>query len=272
MHSLKGSNNPIVSYPPLLSKDSVKSVRRKAKHLYENTDYAIMGGFGASFFEALENLRGYNNFLIDIVKKRDFTIYLEEKLLDYFKRNLRVWLDATRDYVQIIVFVDDLGHQGGPIISPKTYREIVQPYQRELCQYVKRNSKMFVFLHSCGSIYSLLPDIIDTGIDIINPVQVSAKDMDPTRLKKEFGDDLTFWGGGVDTQRVLGNGSPEDVSKNVIANIRAFAPGGGYIFAAVHNIQANVPPENIVSTFGSVKKYGKYPLQIQEIDSVLRSR
>jgi uroporphyrinogen decarboxylase len=135
---------------------------------------------------------------------------------------------------------------------------MIYPYQKELYQYVKKNSNLFTFLHSCGSIYSILPDIVDAGVDIINPVQISAKDMEPKKLKEEFGDELTFWGGGVDTQRVLGSGSPSDVEKNVRENIEAFAPGGGFVFASVHNIQANVPPENIVAAFQAARKYGSY--------------
>jgi len=258
----EGSYNPKINWPPLLTKEDAESIRKRAKYLYENTDYAIMGGFGGSFFEAGQYLRGFTNFLVDLEKRKDFATHLEEKLLEYYKKNLRLWLEGTKDYVQVAVFGgDDLGTQVGPQISPKVYREMIQPYQKELYQYTKKNSNLFIFLHSCGSIYHLLPDIIDAGVDIINPVQVSAKHMDPLRLKKEFGEEITFWGGGVDTQRVLGTCTPEEVSKNVIENIRVFAPGGGFVFATVHNILANVPPENIVAVFETVKKYGRYPIE-----------
>jgi uroporphyrinogen decarboxylase len=135
---------------------------------------------------------------------------------------------------------------------------MIQPYEKELYQYVKKNSRIYIFLHSCGSLYALLPDIIDAGIDIINPVQISAKDMEPIKLKRDFGDELTFWGGGVDTQRILGFGSPQEVSKNVRMNIEAFAPGGGFVFATVHNIMSNVTPQNVIAAFDTVRKYGKY--------------
>ncbi|MEM3872081.1 MAG: uroporphyrinogen decarboxylase family protein [Nitrososphaeria archaeon] len=258
----EGAYDPKISWPPLLTKEDTASIREKAKYLYENTEYAIMGGFGGSFFEAGQYLRGFTNFIIDLEKRRDLATYLEEKLLEYHIKNLKFWLEGAKDYVQIVVFGgDDLGTQVGPQISPKVYREMIKPYQKELYQYVKKNSNLYVFLHSCGSIYQLLPDIIDTGIDIINPVQISAKHMEPIKLKKEFGEEITFWGGGVDTQKVLGSCSPEEVSKNVIENIRVFAPGGGFVFATVHNILANVPPENIVTVFETVKKYGKYPIK-----------
>ncbi|MEM2489231.1 MAG: uroporphyrinogen decarboxylase family protein [Thermoplasmata archaeon] len=259
----EGSYNPKINWPPLLNKEDSEAIKKRAKYLYENTDYAIMGGFGGSLFEAGQYLRGYANFLIDLVKRKNFAHHLEEKLLEYHKKNLKFWLEGAKDYVQIVVFGgDDLGTQTGPQISPKVYREMIQPYQKELYQYVKKNSNLFVFLHSCGSIYHLLPDIIDAGVDIINPVQISAKYMDPIKLKREFGDEITFWGGGVDTQRVLGTCTPDKVSENVLANIKAFASGGGFVFAVVHNIQPNVPPENIIAVFETVKKHGKYPINI----------
>lgn len=257
----EGSYDPNINWPPILSESDVRSLRDRAKYLYDNTEYAILGGFGGNFFETGQYLRGFRNYLVDLVRRKDLILYINEKLSEYYKKNLKVWLGAVKDYVQVSLFGDDLGGQGGPIISPKMYREIIQPYEKELYQYVKKNSNLFIFLHSCGSIYSLLPDIVNAGVDIINPVQISAKDMEPKKLKKEFGDELVFWGGGVDTQKILGFGTPEEVTQNVKQNIEAFAPGGGFVFAAVHNIMANVLPENIIATFEAAKKYGKYKEQ-----------
>ena len=254
----EGSYDQKVSWPPLLTEEDATSLRMKSKYLHDNTSYAILGGFGGNFLETGEYLRGYKNYLVDLIRRKELIIYLQDKLVEYFKLNLKVWLDSVKDYIQIGVFGDDLGQQGGPLISPQIYHEMIQPYEKELYRYVKRSSDLYVFFHSCGSLYALLPDIIDAGVDIINPVQISAKDMEPTKLKREFGDDLTFWGGGVDTQRVLGFGSPQEVSKNVRTNIEAFAPGGGFVFATVHNILSNVPPQNIMATFDTVKKYGSY--------------
>ena len=254
----EGSFDPTLNWPPLLTKEDASLLRTKSKYLYDNTSYAILGGFGGNFLETGEYLRGYQNYLVDLIRKKDLIMYLQEKLVEYFKQNLKVWLDAVKDYIQVGVFGDDLGHQGGPLISPRIYREMIQPYEKELYQYVKKNSRIYIFLHSCGSLYALLPDIIDAGIDIINPVQISAKDMEPIKLKRDFGDELTFWGGGVDTQRILGFGSPQEVSKNVRMNIEAFAPGGGFVFATVHNIMSNVTPQNVIAAFDTVRKYGKY--------------
>jgi len=254
----EGSYDSSISWPPIISEADAESLRKRAKYLHDNTEYAVMGGFGGNFFETGQYLRGFRNYLVDIIRRKDLVLYINEKLIEYYKKNLKTWLGAVRDYIQVGIFGDDLGGQGGPLLSPKIYHEMIQPYEKELYQYVKRNSNLFVFLHSCGSIYSLLPDIVDAGVDAVNPVQTSAKDMEAGRLKREFGDELTFWGGGVDTQKVLWSGSPEEVARNVKQNIEVFAPGGGFVFATVHNIMANVPPENIVAIFEAVKKYGGY--------------
>ena len=253
-----GSYNPSIGWPPLVSKADAESLRIKAKYLHDNTEYAILAGFKASFLEAGEYLLGFENYFSYLLRRRDLVAYLNEKLIEYYMTNLKMWLPAVKDYVQVAVSGDDLGSQEGPLVSPKLFHELVHPHQRELYQYVKRNSDLFTFLHSCGSIYRLIPDIIEAGIEIINPVQISAEDMAPKKLKSEFGDDITFWGGGVDTQTVLGLGTPEEVKQNVKHNIEAFAPGGGFVFASVHNVQANVPPENVVAAFQAAREYGEY--------------
>ena len=245
----EGSFDPSIAWPPLISKADAESLQKKARYLRDNTDYAILAGFRANFLEAGEYLFGFGKYLTNLIRRRDLVTHLNEKLSEYYRTNLRTWLPAVKDYVQVSVSSDDLGGQNGPLISPKLFHEMIHPYQKEFFRYIKKNSGLFTFFHSCGSIYSLLPDIIDAGVDIVNPVQISADDMEPKKLKKEFGDDLTFWGGGVDTQRVLGFGTPEEVEQNVKQNVEAFAPGGGFVFASVHNIQANVPPENIVAAF-----------------------
>jgi uroporphyrinogen decarboxylase len=138
------------------------------------------------------------------------------------------------------------------------YRELFKPRHKRLWSTVKAKIHWKVFLHSCGSIYKLLPDLIEAGVNIINPVHIRAKDMEPARLKREFGRDLVFWGGGCDTQRVLPQGNPEDIEAHVKENIEIFAPGGGFVFTPVHNIQPDVPPENIVALYHAARKYGTY--------------
>jgi uroporphyrinogen decarboxylase len=162
---------------------------------------------------------------------------------------------AVGDVADILRFGDDLGMDTGPFMSPETYRQIFKPRHTILCNYVKEHSQMHTFLHSCGSIYRLLPDLIEAGYDIINPVQINIRDMEPERLKKEFGSDITFWGGGADTRHVLNRAAPSEVKDHVKQLLDIFAPGGGFVFNTVHNILPDVPPENIVAMFEAIDEF-----------------
>ena len=158
--------------------------------------------------------------------------------------------------IQIIQMGDDLGTQVATQLSPEMYREYVKPRHEAIYQYVREHSNLTVFLHSCGSIYKLIPDLIDAGVEILNPVQTSAAHMDPRRLKDEFGDQLTFWGGGCDTQTVLPTATPEEVREHVRERMEIFKPGGGFVFNQIHNVQPNVPPENVVAMLDAAYEYG----------------
>jgi uroporphyrinogen decarboxylase len=144
------------------------------------------------------------------------------------------------------------------LISPNTYRKLVKPLHKELFDFIHARTKAKIFFHSCGAIRPVIPDLIEAGVDVLNPVQVSATGMDSADLKRDFGKDITFWGGGVDTQRVLGVGTPDDVRADVRKRIEDLAPGGGFVFATVHNIQGNVPAENILAMWETLQEYGKY--------------
>jgi uroporphyrinogen decarboxylase len=162
---------------------------------------------------------------------------------------------AVGDVVDIIRLGDDLGMNTGPLMGPGTYRSLFKPRHTILCNYIKTHSSMHTFLHSCGSIYKLIPDLIEAGFEILNPVQTNARDMQPERLKKEFGAGVTLWGAGVDTRSVLNFGTPAQVKDNVRANIETLAPGGGFVFNTIHNILPDVPPENILAMFEAVDEY-----------------
>jgi uroporphyrinogen decarboxylase len=162
---------------------------------------------------------------------------------------------AVGDVADILRFGDDLGMDSGPFMSPQVYRKLFKPRHTILCDYVKTHSQMHTFLHSCGSIYRLLPDLIEAGYDIINPVQINTKDMEPERLKREFGQDITVWGGGADTRHVLNRATPAEVKDHVRKLVDIFAPGGGFVFNPVHNILPDVPPENIEAMFEVVGEY-----------------
>jgi uroporphyrinogen decarboxylase len=190
-------------------------------------------------------------------------------LMEAFSERVLAWqiaywdmvLDQVGDCIDVVQLNEDLGSQHGPMMAPATFRKIYKPRLQRLIAAIKRKTKARVYLHSCGSIYRMIPDLIEIGVDILNPVQVNAAEMDSARLKQEFGEDLTFWGGGCDPV-VMGMGTPAQVAEEVKRRIHDLAPGGGFIFGSVHNIQANVPPENIVAMFDTARDCGGYPIGV----------
>ncbi|HEX2986831.1 MAG TPA: uroporphyrinogen decarboxylase family protein [Chloroflexota bacterium] len=202
-------------------------------------------------------LRGMEQALMDLAGNKKLAEALAEKITEWYEEYWDSTLAVVGPYVDFVHMEGDLGDQNGPLFSPKTFREIYKPRLRRVVDAIKRRSSARIWLHSCGSIYWAIPDLIDAGVEVLNPVQVNAAEMDSARLKREFGKDLTFWGGGCDPV-VLQCGSPSDVEADVRRRIADFAPGGGFVFASVHNIQANVPPANIVAMFEAAHRYGIY--------------
>lgn len=246
---------PTAPFHKPLSPEHLADIRRKAKELHETTDRAIMIGFGGNLLEWGEYLCRFDQFLIDLAENRRKAETLLDRLVGMHLENLEKVLDAVEGCVQIIQMGDDLGSQQATIISPKVYREVFKPRQKILFERIRRRRGIHLFLHSCGSIAAILPDLIEIGVEIINPVQTSARGMDPAALKREFGKDLTFWGGGCDTQHVLPDGSPEEVRRHVKERLATVAPGGGFVFCQVHNILPNVPPENITAMYEAVRRF-----------------
>ena len=245
--------------PEPLSDEYLTRLQAEAKRLCEETDYAILGSFGGAFLEGGQGLRGWGNFMMDLAGNRSFAEALLDLMLEHYLRNVELYLDAVGDYIQIIQMGGDLGTQNGPQIRPKMYYEVIQPRQKALWGRIHAlKPNVAVFLHCCGGIYELIPGIIDAGCDVLNPVQTNAKGMDPARLKREFGDRLCFWGGGSNTQQVLPFGTPEEVYEDTRRNIEIFKPGGGFVFCQIHNIQVNVPPENIVAMYQAVHDHWTY--------------
>jgi len=215
----------------------------------------------AGFMEMAAFLRGYENFFMDFSLNEKLVAALMRKVLEF---KLGYWERALAhlgDNVDAVQETDDLGGQNAMLISPAMYRRIVKPLHRELFDFIHAHTKAKLFFHSCGAIRPVIPDLIELGVDILNPIQVSAKGMDTAELKREFGRDLVFWGGGVDTQYVLGSGTPDDVRADTRRRIRDLAPGGGFVFATVHCIQGDVPPENITAMWETLQKFGEYPIQ-----------
>lgn len=245
------SKNP--GFPRLLA--------QAARKLYEETDYAIMLNSGISLFETAQFLRRTDNVLMDLAADRESLEVLLDRLTELNLASLKRQLDAAAPYIQIVKINDDLGLQTGLMFSREMFRETFKPRYQRVFDFIKSNyPDVYIFLHSCGSVYEVIPDLIDLGLDILNPVQTSAANMEPDRLKSEFGEDLTFWGGGVDTQHTLPFGTQEEVRSDVTGKIRAFAPGGGFVFNQSHNIAPEVPPENILAMFDTVHRLREYPI------------
>ncbi len=223
-----------------------------------NTTYAVLGQFGGNFLERGNRLFGMENFLIRMITEKPLVTYFFEKVLEAAMKDFDDYLEAVGDRVDIIQLNDDLGAQDGPLISEEMYVEMIKPFHSRLVQYIRSKSDMVVFLHSCGSIYPFIPHLIEAGVQIINPLQYSARNMDAEKLKKEFGKDLVFWGGGCDAQKTLMTGSVEDVKKETARQIDILAPGGGFIFSHVHNLQPGTPVENILAMYRVISEKRSY--------------
>jgi uroporphyrinogen decarboxylase len=234
-----------------------EQLRANALKMRAETDKALMIVCGCNLFEWGTFLRRMDNFLMDLLCEPDEAARLLDELLKRHLATLEKVCDAVGDVVDIIRFGDDLGMTTGPFMDVETYRLLFKPRHKQLCDYVKSHSKMHTFIHSCGSISSLMPDLIDAGIEIFNPVQTNSLNMEPEFLKKEFGQDCTFWGGGVETVGTLNNGTPAQVREQVLQRLEIMSKGGGFVFNTVHNILPDVPPENILAMFDAVKEYNK---------------
>ncbi len=235
-----------------------QDLRTRTLALRESTDRALMIVCGCNLFEWGTFLRKIDNFLCDLITDEGEVERLLDALMEVHMATLAKVCDAVGDIVDVIRFGDDLGMDTGPFMRPETYRKLFKPRHAQLCAYVKQHSSMRTFLHTCGSIYKLMPDLIEAGYDILNPVQTSARDMDAVTLKRDFGRDVTFWGGGVDTRHILNHGSPEDVRADVAHRLEIFMPGGGFVFNPIHNIMPDCPPANVVAMFEAVERFGVY--------------
>jgi uroporphyrinogen decarboxylase len=231
-------------------------LRARALALRRSSGRALMIVCGCNLFEWGTFLRRIDNFLMDLADpaaQADVERLLDA-LMELHLATLEKVCSAVGDVADILRFGDDLGTDNGPFMAPATYRRLFKPRHARLCEYVHRNSRMKTFLHTCGSIYRLLPDLVEAGYDVINPVQTVCRDMEPERLKREFGGQITFWGGGCDTRRVLNRGTPQEVRDHVRRRMEILAPGGGFVFNTVHNILPEVPPQNIVAMFEAVRE------------------
>jgi uroporphyrinogen decarboxylase len=230
-------------------------LREKLINLKDSTNKALVMSGGVKLLELGFFIRRMDNFLTDLITDQDKVAGMLDILVEMHLSGLEKKCRSVGDIVDVIRFGDDLGMTSGPFMDLETFRKLFKPRYRILCDYVKKHSNMKIFMHSCGSIKQFIPDLIDVGIDILNPVQTNCYDMDPVTLKREFGKDIVFWGGGVDTASVLSRGTPEEVRKDVLHRCEILSKDGGFVFAPIHNILSDVPPENIVAAYEAVKEF-----------------
>jgi len=238
----------------------LEDLRRRAEYLYRNTDYGLIYFRVGSIHAWPQDLRGWTQWLADLRLRKALAEAILDHVMDVVMYNTKKIIDNVGCYVQVIGLADDLGTEESPQISAQMFRDVYKHRYEEIFTYIKRYSKAYTFLHSDGAIYPLIRELINTGLDILNPIQISAKGMEAEKLKKEFGEQLTFWGGGADTQHILPFRKQEEIVEHVKKLIKIFALGGGYVYAPIHNIQPNTPPENIAAMFRTAYDYGKYPI------------
>lgn len=228
------------------------SVGAAAKKLYAETDYCIVANYASLFFEPGQWLYRNDEFFMKLLTEPQEVTKLFEKLTERHIQTLKPFLEQVDGYADVIILSDDLGMQSAPLISPELYRELIFPWHKEIFQFVKKNSSLKTFLHSCGSIFTILPHLIEAGLDIINPVQTQCTDMEADKLKKEYGKDLVFWGGGIDTQKILPFSDPSTIKDVVKKNCEKLMKDGGFVFTPIHNMLPGIPPENIVAMYEAV--------------------
>lgn len=245
-------------FPDPLDDQRYLNLRPEVEAAVERDKAVVLAGPGAGILEIYAWLRGYEQFYMDLALNHEFVAYMLDRLVEFKQAYWERVLADLGDMVVVACEHDDLAGQRALLFSPETYRNLIKPRHKKLFHFIKEQAPVKLFYHTDGAVRPLIPDLLDAGVDILNPVQFTAANMSLKELKQEFGQDLVFWGAGVDTQGVLGTGSPEEVKADVKRNIEALAPGGGFIFATVHDIQANVPPENIIAMWEAWKTYGLY--------------
>ena len=223
-------------------------LREKLINLKDTTNKALVMSGGVKLLELGFFIRRMDNFLMDLMTDEAKMSEMLDMLVEMHLAGLEKKCRNVGDIVDVIRFGDDLGMTSGPIMDLDTFRKFFKPRYRILCDYVKKHSNMKIFMHSCGSIKQFIPDLIEVGIDILNPVQSNCYQMDLVALKNEFGRDITFWGGGVDTASVINRGTPQDVRRDVLIRCEILSRDGGFVFAPIHNILSEVPPQNVIGS------------------------
>jgi hypothetical protein len=255
-----------------ISDEELAYFQREAERLHNETDMAILANFGGTGFGDIalvpapwlkhpKGIRDIEEWYVSTAARRDYVYAIFERQCEIALANLARIHAVVGDKVDVaFVTGTDFGAQNGPFISTRAYRDLFKPFHKTVNDWIHEHTPWKTLIHSCGSIYKLLPDFIEAGFDVLNPVQTGAADMDPKRLKAEFGDQIVFWGGGVDTQKTLPFGDAEAVRREVAERLHIFGPGGGFVFNPIHNVQSRVPVDNLVALYKTVQAVRKYPL------------
>jgi uroporphyrinogen decarboxylase len=242
-------------WPDPLDSGRFQGLRERARKLHEETDYAVVLNLSNGPVHQCQYLRGYGEWLEDLLLRPVFAEALVDRVVDILIQIANRALEEAGAYIDLVTFGDDIATQNATLFRPDLYRKMIKPRHRALADAIHHHGKPLLF-HSCGSVYALVRDLIDVGVDVLNPVQVSAADMTTDRLKREYGSDLAFWGA-IDTHRVLPRGTPAEVSDEVKRRLDDLRGNGGYVLCAVHNIQPEVPPENVVAMYEAGLEYGR---------------
>jgi uroporphyrinogen decarboxylase len=252
--------NDIASYPFPDGSDKSRftGIRESTMKLRNETDFAISTGIGGVTYETCWYLRGLEQWYYDMLANPEFCEALIDQTFRFWYNYYIGFMEAVGDLVDIVMVGDDLAGQEGPLFSPVFYRAVVKPRQKKLMKHIRSLTKAKIWYHTCGSCMEYIPDLIEMEVDIINPVQISARNMDPVQLKKKFGNNIVFWGGGIDAQHILPFASSDQVRKEVQKSLEIFKPGGGYVFNNVHNIQSGVPVVNILAMYEAAYEFGFY--------------
>jgi uroporphyrinogen decarboxylase len=235
-----------------------EGLKERAKAVHEEGKIVCLGGLSAGVTEMHSWLRGFENYYTDFYLNPDLAGYLMDKIVELKEQYWACALAEAGEYADVVMEADDMAGQERLLLSPKLYRKFIKPRHTRLFSFIKEQAPVKIFFHTCGAIRPLVGELIESGIDILNPVQKSAGGMDLSALKREFGPDVVFWGGGVDTQHVFNSGTPEQVRDDVKESLDSLAPGGGFVFGTVHNTQADVPPENIMAMWETLQEHGVY--------------
>lgn len=258
------SQEEIIKYkfPDPSEKSRFKGLKQKAKNLYESTDYALSAGQAATLFYFSSELTGFDEYMLDLALNPSRIEVLVDRILEWMIEFTSHYLEEVGDYVETWWMGDDWGMQTGPIMAPEIFRRLYKPRYKKLIDVVRSKTDAKICLHTCGATYWILADLADVGVDVVHPLQPTAAGNDnPEKLKNDFGNEFVFYSNIANTT-ILPHGTPGEVEKEVKEKIKQLAPGGGYILSGGHNVQADVPPENVIALFNSAFEYGKYPINL----------